>query len=136
MSYQKAVEPVCTGSEGSVDLIIEPRAKDLGGFTVRRVLPSRERRMVGPFIFFDHMGPAEFPPGEGIQVRGVSQVVAVATQAVGPGGVEEAPLHRRARSEGDGVDDHVDLPEILAQRGEAGRELIESVYGLGYRFNP
>ena len=69
MSYQKAVEPVCTGSEGSVDLIIEPRAKDLGGFTVRRVLPSRERRMVGPFIFFDHMGPAEFPPGEGIQVR-------------------------------------------------------------------
>ena len=69
MSYQKAVEPVCTGSEGSVGLVIEPRAKDLGGFTVRRVLPSRERRMVGPFIFFDHMGPAEFPPGEGIQVR-------------------------------------------------------------------
>ena len=69
MSYQKAVEPVCTESDGSVELVIEPRAKDLGGFTVRRVLPSRERRMVGPFIFFDHMGPAEFPPGKGIQVR-------------------------------------------------------------------
>jgi redox-sensitive bicupin YhaK (pirin superfamily) len=53
----------------SVELTIEPDVKDLGGFTVRRVLPSRARRMVGPFIFFDHMGPAEFPPGEGIQVR-------------------------------------------------------------------
>jgi len=49
--------------------IIEPDSKDLGGFSVRRVLPSRTRKMVGPFIFFDHMGPAEFPPGEGIQVR-------------------------------------------------------------------
>ncbi len=69
MSYQNASEPQCTGSEGAVELVIEPRAKDLGGFTVRRVLPASERRMVGPFIFFDHMGPAEFPPGEGIQVR-------------------------------------------------------------------
>lgn len=69
MSYQKANEPVCSGSVGTVELVIEPRAKDLGGFTVRRVLPSAERRMVGPFIFFDHMGPAEFPPGQGIQVR-------------------------------------------------------------------
>ena len=62
----KADSPV---TEDSVDLVIEPNAKDLGGFTVRRVLPARERQMVGPFIFFDHMGPAEFPPGEGIQVR-------------------------------------------------------------------
>ena len=50
-------------------LVVEPKAKDLGEFTVRRVLPSDERQMVGPFIFFDHMGPAEFPPGKGIQVR-------------------------------------------------------------------
>jgi len=69
MSYYKAIDPVCTHTDDSLDLIIEPKAKDLGGFTVRRVLPSPERRMVGPFIFFDHMGPAEFPPGEGIQVR-------------------------------------------------------------------
>ena len=69
MSYQKANDPVCHGSEGTVELVIEPRARDLGGFTVRRVLPSSERRMVGPFVFFDQMGPAEFPPGEGIQVR-------------------------------------------------------------------
>lgn len=52
-----------------IERIIEPSSKDLGGFSVRRVLPSRSRRMVGPFIFFDHIGPAEFPPGEGVQVR-------------------------------------------------------------------
>ena len=69
MSYTTAVEPKCTGSSGSIELIIEPKEKDLGEFTVRRVLPSAKRRMVGPFIFFDHMGPAEFPPGEGVQVR-------------------------------------------------------------------
>ena len=69
MSYHTAAEPKCTGTSGSIELIIEPKEKDLGEFTVRRVLPSSERRMVGPFIFFDHMGPAEFPPGEGIQVR-------------------------------------------------------------------
>ena len=42
---------------------------DLGGFFVRRALPSAQRRMVGPFIFFDHMGPAEFRAGQGIDVR-------------------------------------------------------------------
>ena len=69
MSHHEAKLPKCSAAEGSVELVIEPKAKDLGGFTVRRVLPSRERQMVGPFIFFDHMGPAEFPAGEGIQVR-------------------------------------------------------------------
>jgi redox-sensitive bicupin YhaK (pirin superfamily) len=48
---------------------IKPAEKDLGEFTVRRVLPHANRRSVGPFVFFDHMGPAEFPPGQGIQVR-------------------------------------------------------------------
>ena len=51
------------------DRIIEPRERDLGEFTVRRVLPAARRRMVGPFVFFDHMGPAVFPPGKGIAVR-------------------------------------------------------------------
>jgi redox-sensitive bicupin YhaK (pirin superfamily) len=69
MSYQQAAEPNCTQSEGSVELLIRPKAKELGGFTVRRLLPAPERRLVGPFIFFDHMGPAEFPPGKGIEVR-------------------------------------------------------------------
>ena len=46
-----------------------PRARDLGGFEVRRALPSPRKQMVGPFIFFDQMGPAEFILGEGIDVR-------------------------------------------------------------------
>jgi redox-sensitive bicupin YhaK (pirin superfamily) len=49
--------------------IIVPRGTDLGGFQVRRALPSAQRRMVGPFIFLDHMGPAEFRAGQGIDVR-------------------------------------------------------------------
>jgi redox-sensitive bicupin YhaK (pirin superfamily) len=56
-------------SVASVALVIEARPRDLGGFGVRRALPSGARRMVGPFIFFDHMGPAEMPPGHGIDVR-------------------------------------------------------------------
>lgn len=48
---------------------IVPRSHDLGGLTVRRALPHASRRSVGPFVFFDHMGPAEFAPGEGIDVR-------------------------------------------------------------------
>lgn len=50
-------------------LRIQTRKKDLGGFSVRRVLPFRARKMVGPFIFFDHMGPAVFEAGQGIDVR-------------------------------------------------------------------
>lgn len=48
---------------------IIPRARDLGGFEVRRALPAPQRQMVGPFIFFDQMGPADFPAGKGIDVR-------------------------------------------------------------------
>ena len=44
-------------------MLIEQRRRDLGGFEVGRVLPYAKRRMVGPFIFFDHMGPVDFPPG-------------------------------------------------------------------------
>jgi len=46
-----------------IELVIDQRRKDLGGFEVGRVLPYAPRRMVGPFIFFDHMGPAEFDAG-------------------------------------------------------------------------
>ncbi len=54
---------------GAVELIIRPRDKDLGGFSVRRCLPSAQCRSVGPWVFFDHMGPADFPAGKGINVR-------------------------------------------------------------------
>ena len=53
----------------AIERVIVPRTSDLGGFSVRRALPSAQRRMVGPFIFFDHMGPAEFRAGQGIDVR-------------------------------------------------------------------
>ena len=69
MSDQSATQPEGLPDKGSVELVIEPAEKDLGEFTVRRALPAAERKMVGPFIFFDHMGPAELPPGQGIQVR-------------------------------------------------------------------
>jgi len=52
-----------------IDLVIPSRRRDLGGFEVGRILPYPAHRMVGPFIFLDHMGPADFRPGAGIDVR-------------------------------------------------------------------
>jgi redox-sensitive bicupin YhaK (pirin superfamily) len=49
--------------------VIDSRERDLGGFVVRRILPFEGGRMVGPFIFFDHLGPTQFAPGFGIDVR-------------------------------------------------------------------
>jgi redox-sensitive bicupin YhaK (pirin superfamily) len=69
VSVQPVYEPRCLDRSGAIELAIEPRTRSLGEFDVRRVLPSVQRRMVGPFIFFDHMGPAVFPPGKGIAVR-------------------------------------------------------------------
>ncbi len=53
----------------AVETIIIPRTGDLGNFEVRRALPSRRKRMVGPFIFWDEMGPGEFLTGHGLDVR-------------------------------------------------------------------
>lgn len=72
MSNLVSEQPPCDADTKpckGIDLIIRPREKDLGGFSVRRVLPYSEMPMVGPWIFFDHMGPAEFSPGQGIDVR-------------------------------------------------------------------
>ena len=49
--------------------IIKGRTRDLDGFSVNRILPNTQKKMVGPFIFLDHMGPASFAPGNGIDVR-------------------------------------------------------------------
>ncbi|HSG74854.1 MAG TPA: pirin family protein, partial [Burkholderiales bacterium] len=46
-----------------IELVIDPRRRDLGGFEVGRLLPFTARRMIGPFIFLDRMGPAAFAPG-------------------------------------------------------------------------
>jgi hypothetical protein len=48
---------------------LEPKVKDLGEFSVARVLPNSKKSMVGPFVFFDHMGPVEFSAGQGVNVR-------------------------------------------------------------------
>ena len=71
MSWNPALDPtIPLGDEvDTIAAVIVPRARDLGGFEVRRALPSVQRQMVGPFIFFDQMGPAEFLTGKGVDVR-------------------------------------------------------------------
>jgi redox-sensitive bicupin YhaK (pirin superfamily) len=111
-----------------IDLVIEQRRRDLGGFEVGRVLPHAKRRMVGPFIFLDHMGPVVFPPGipKSVDVRphphiGLSTVTYLfegeimhrdsvgSEQAIRPGevnwmtagrGITHSERFERARSEG------------------------------------
>ena len=69
MSKFAANAPICTEYGESIRVLISGRSKDLGGFCVRRVLPASMARSVGPFVFFDEMGPADFPPEQGINVR-------------------------------------------------------------------
>lgn len=71
MSWNPALEPGCPDNVGfdAIETLIIPRARDLGGFEVRRALPAPKRQMVGPFIFFDQAGPAELLTGQGVDVR-------------------------------------------------------------------
>ena len=71
MSWNPSLEPGCPDDVGTdaIETLIIPRSRDLGGFEVRRALPAPQRQMVGPFIFFDQAGPAEFLTGQGIDVR-------------------------------------------------------------------
>jgi redox-sensitive bicupin YhaK (pirin superfamily) len=71
MSYHGADDPRPGDpfSCDAIDTVIVPRAADLGSFEVRRALPSAKRQMIGPFIFFDQMGPSEFLLGAGMDVR-------------------------------------------------------------------
>jgi redox-sensitive bicupin YhaK (pirin superfamily) len=71
MSWNPLMDPSIPLGDAvdAIETVIVPRARDLGGFEVRRALPSVQRQMVGPFIFFDQMGPAEFLTGQGIDVR-------------------------------------------------------------------
>ena len=114
-----------------IEFVIDQRRRDLGGFEVGRVLPSAQRRMVGPFIFFDHMGPVDFPPGiaRSVDVRphphiGLSTVTYLfdgeimhrdnlaSQQAIRPGevnwmtagrGITHSERFERARAQGDKV---------------------------------
>jgi redox-sensitive bicupin YhaK (pirin superfamily) len=71
MSWSPSPDPVLgdRATTDAIETLIVPRAVDLGEMTVRRALPSTKRQMVGPFIFFDQMGPAEFLTDQGIDVR-------------------------------------------------------------------
>ncbi|MGH7119672.1 MAG: pirin family protein [Acetobacteraceae bacterium] len=71
MSWFPDNDPVLgdPGSCDALELVIVPRVRDLGGFEVRRALPHQKRQMVGPFIFFDHLGPVQFIAGRGMDVR-------------------------------------------------------------------
>jgi redox-sensitive bicupin YhaK (pirin superfamily) len=70
MSYQDCPEPIATEEDPAhLEQVIVPRTSDIGGFEVRRALPSAKKRMVGPFVFFDQMGPSEFLIGQGLDVR-------------------------------------------------------------------
>jgi redox-sensitive bicupin YhaK (pirin superfamily) len=71
MSWMPDKDPVLGDKVSceALELAIVPRARDLGGFEVRRALPHGKRQMVGPFIFFDQMGPVQFVEGQGIDVR-------------------------------------------------------------------
>ena len=71
MSWNPVLDPDCPVGDAvdAIKTVIIPRARDLGGFEVRRALPAPKQQMVGPFIFFDQMGPAEFLPARGMDVR-------------------------------------------------------------------
>ena len=71
MSWNPALDPDIPLGDAvdAIAAVIVPRTRDLGGFEVRRALPSPQRQMVGPFIFFDQFGRAEFLTGQGIDVR-------------------------------------------------------------------
>ena len=112
-----------------IELVIDQRRRDLGGFEVGRVLPFAQHRMVGPFVFFDHMGPVTFPPGipKTVDVRphphiGLSTVTYLfdgeimhrdslgSEQAIRPGevnwmtagrGIAHSERFEKARAEGD-----------------------------------
>jgi redox-sensitive bicupin YhaK (pirin superfamily) len=71
MSWLPSNDPILGDKRSceALELVIVPRARDLGGFSVRRALPHGKRQMVGPFIFFDQMGPVQFIAGQGMDVR-------------------------------------------------------------------
>ena len=72
MSWMPSTAPVLGNRRScdALDLVIVPRVRDLGdGFSVRRTLPYSRRQIVGPFIFFDQMGPVQVIAGQGPDVR-------------------------------------------------------------------
>ncbi|MBW2450880.1 MAG: pirin family protein [Deltaproteobacteria bacterium] len=69
LSHKAGCQSCLDHPSKAIRAIVNPREKDLGGFSVRRMMPTTELQSVGPFVFFDHLGPAHFAPGTGIDVR-------------------------------------------------------------------
>src|SRR5580704_2830452 len=82
---------------------VSARQRDLGGFVVRRVLPAESRQMVGPFIFFDHLGPTQFAPGSGIDVRPHPHIALATVTYLFAGSLEHRPGDVNWMSAGRGI---------------------------------
>ncbi|HYD98517.1 MAG TPA: pirin family protein, partial [Alphaproteobacteria bacterium] len=77
-----------SGSPDAIEQVVVPRARDIGGFEVRRALPAARRQMVGPFIFLDQMGPAVLAPGRGLDVRPHPHIGLATVTYLFAGGIE------------------------------------------------
>jgi redox-sensitive bicupin YhaK (pirin superfamily) len=108
--------------------VIPARERDLGGFVVRRVLPFESRKMVGPFIFFDHMGPTHFAPGQGIDVRPHPHIALATVTYLFSGALEHRDSLGTVRvirpgdvnwmTAGRGIAHSERTPQVLRQSGE------------------
>lgn len=123
MSWSPCPDPVPgdRASAEAVEMLIVPRAVDLGEMQVRRALPSVKRQMVGPFIFFDQMGPAEFLTDQGINVRpirtSILQLSPTCSTARSFTGTVWAPRRRLSRvpSTGCGLGEESSIPNARAR---------------------
>lgn len=68
MSVYEGLSPNCEQEDGAIETLIHPRPRELDGLAVRHLLPAKSHRSVGPFVFFDEMGPAELPAGRGVHI--------------------------------------------------------------------
>ncbi|MGE3144426.1 MAG: pirin family protein [Pseudorhodoplanes sp.] len=130
MSWLPDKDPIL-GDKHSCDaleLVIVPRARDLGGFEVRRALPHGRRQMVGPFIFFDQMGPVQFLAGQGMDVRphphiGLATVTYLFDGAImhrdSEGNIEEiAPGAMNLMTAGSGIAHSERTPDLPRRNGQ------------------
>ena len=112
----------------ALELVIVPRVRDLGGFEVRRALPHGKRQIVGPFIFFDQMGPVQFMAGRGIDVRphphiGLATVTYLFDGRImhrdGEGNAQEiAPGAMNLMTAGRGIAHSERTPDVARQTGQ------------------
>ena len=135
MSWMPSADPVL-GDKRSCDaleLVVVPRVRDLGnGFAVRRAMPSEKRQMVGPFIFFDQMGPIQFLAGQGMDVRPHPHIGLATVTYLFDGRV----MHRD--SEGNVLEITPGMAlrtqnALHRARGEGMRDCSESRVGLPFR---